>query len=56
MAEPTYIVTSGTFALPLGTTSTASELTGCNVAALLSGGHLALDPSTPSDDGQTDKE
>ena len=36
----TYTVTSDNFAQPRGTTVTEAELEGCNIAALVAGGHL----------------
>lgn len=36
----TYVVTSDNFALPQGSEVTGDQLAGCDVAALVEGGHL----------------
>ena len=47
-----YEVTSDNFAAPRGTALTDADLAGCNVLALIEGGHLTRKPEAPA---STDK-
>jgi hypothetical protein len=43
-----YTVTSDNFTAPRGTVLTEEQLGGCNISALLEGGHLRDKPEAPA--------